>query len=78
MRLEHRLRRLESESLARRPRRPCRSCGTAPGEPERFVLAPMHLDPRPPLPGPDACPACGRRLVVRLGAIALDDPALHV
>ena len=72
MGLSHRLRRLEASASASSPR-PCAACGATLGEPERFVLAPIDLDERRPLPGPERCAGCGRRLIVRLGPITVDD-----
>ena len=74
MRLDRRLSRLEL-AVGAADRRTCPACGVVHGAHDRFVLAPMELDDSPPRDGPDACPACGRRLVVRMGAITLDDPA---
>ena len=72
MGLSHRLRRLEASASALAPR-PCPECGATPGEAHRVVLAPIDLDEHRPLPGPERCPGCGRRLIVRLGPITLDD-----
>jgi len=74
MNLSSRLGRLERAAGHAAALRPCAACGGSAGEPERFVFLPIDLDETPPLPGPESCPRCGRRLLVRLGPIALDEP----
>ena len=73
MSVDRRLNRLEAAAHAIGVRRPCPACGGAPGASDNYVLMPIDLDEPTPVPGPDSCPSCGRRLVLRLGEITLDE-----
>jgi hypothetical protein len=76
MSLRGRLARLEREG---RGRAGCPGCGWREGAPVTFTCAPIRIIGDPPDPDDDpsrdTCRACGRRVVLRIPAPRVLDPA---